>query len=53
MTDYDPGRSPQPPIDGESTWLQKELSEAHKTIRSLLRQLSKGTDTPRRNSPRL
>jgi hypothetical protein len=39
--DYDHGRSSPPPIDGELTWLQQELSEAHKTIRSLLRQLSK------------
>jgi hypothetical protein len=41
MMDYDPGRSQQPTIDGELAWLQQELSEAHKTIRSLLRQLSK------------
>jgi hypothetical protein len=41
MSEYDPARSPQPPFDGESAWLQKELNEAHKTIRSLLRQLSK------------
>jgi len=41
MMDYDPGRSSPPPIDGELDWLQQELSEAHKTIRSLLRQLSK------------
>jgi hypothetical protein len=27
--------------DAEAAWLQQELSEAHKTIRSLLRQLSK------------
>src|SRR6185295_19444372 len=31
----------RPPVEGELSWLQKELDEAHKTIRSLLRQLSK------------
>ncbi len=41
MTDYDSGRSQPPLVDGELTWIQQELSEAHKTIRSLLRQLSK------------
>jgi len=41
MMDYDSSRSQQPAIDGELAWLQQELSEAHKTIRSLLRQLSK------------
>jgi post-segregation antitoxin (ccd killing protein) len=41
MIDYDPDRRAQPQSDGELAWLQKELDEAHKTIRSLLRQLSK------------
>jgi hypothetical protein len=41
MTDHDSDRPPQPPNDGELAWLQKELDEAHRTIRSLLRQLSK------------
>lgn len=40
MPKYD---SPAPPIglEGDASWLQQELHEAHKTIRSLLRQLSK------------
>ena len=33
--------SSQPSSEADSAWLQKELDEAHKTIRSLLRQLSK------------
>jgi hypothetical protein len=41
MIDYDPERPAQTPGDSELAWLQKELSEAHKTIRSLLRQISK------------
>ena len=41
MTNLDPDRPSQPPNDGELAWLQKELEEAHRTIRSLLRQLSK------------
>src|SRR5262245_5346995 len=40
MTNLDPDR-PQTSSDGELAWLQKELDEAHRTIRSLLRQLSK------------
>jgi hypothetical protein len=40
MTNLDPDR-PHTPGDGELAWLQKELDEAHRTIRSLLRQLSK------------
>jgi hypothetical protein len=41
MANLDPDRPPQPPGDGDLAWLQKELEEAHRTIRSLLRQLSK------------
>jgi hypothetical protein len=41
MADLDPDRPPQPLSDGDLAWLQKELEEAHRTIRSLLRQLSK------------
>src|SRR5690242_15683735 len=41
MIDYDPERPAQTPGDSELARLQKELSEAHKTIRSLLRQISK------------
>jgi hypothetical protein len=41
MIDPDADRPPQSPSDGELAWLQKELDEAHRTIRSLLRQLSK------------
>jgi hypothetical protein len=41
MIDQDPERPSQSPIEGELSWLQRELAEAHKTIRSLLRQLSK------------
>jgi CubicO group peptidase (beta-lactamase class C family) len=40
MKDVDP-TSTQLSTDADSAWLQKELDEAHKTIRSLLRQLSK------------
>ena len=28
-------------LEGDSTWVQRELDEAHKTIRSLLRQIDK------------
>jgi chromosome segregation ATPase len=31
----------QTPPEGDTAWLQKELEEAHKTIHTLLRQLSK------------
>ena len=41
MANLDPERPPQLPGDGDVAWLQKELEEAHRTIRSLLRQLSK------------
>jgi post-segregation antitoxin (ccd killing protein) len=41
MTNPDSDRPPQPPGDTELAWLQRELDEAHRTIRSLLRQLSK------------
>jgi hypothetical protein len=41
MTNPDSDQSQQPPADSEVAWLQKELEEAHRTIRSLLRQLSK------------
>jgi post-segregation antitoxin (ccd killing protein) len=41
MIDHDPERASLAPGDGELAWLQRELAEAHKTIRSLLRQLSK------------
>ena len=40
MMEFDSTRS-TPSTEGDSTWLQKELDEAHKTIRTLLRQLSK------------
>jgi hypothetical protein len=41
MTNSDTNRPLQPPTDSDLAWLQKELDEAHRTIRSLLRQLSK------------
>src|SRR4051812_33625562 len=41
MSEQDLARPQRPPVEGELAWLQKELDEAHKTIRSLLRQLSK------------
>lgn len=41
MSEQDLARPQRPPVEGELSWLQKELDEAHKTIRSLLRQLSK------------
>jgi hypothetical protein len=41
MPNLDSDRPPQPLSDGDLAWLQKELEEAHRTIRSLLRQLSK------------
>jgi hypothetical protein len=37
--DYIP--HPGSPFEGEASWAQRELDEAHKTIRSLLRQLDK------------
>ena len=37
----EPDLQPAPPVDPDVAWLQHELSEAHKTIRTLLRQLSK------------
>jgi hypothetical protein len=39
MIEADPERPTSPEAD--TAWLQNELQEAHKTIRSLLRQLSK------------
>jgi hypothetical protein len=39
MTEQDPARPPA--LESDLVWLQKELQEAHKTIRSLLRQLRK------------
>jgi hypothetical protein len=39
MIDSNPNS--QPASESDSSWLQNELNEAHKTIRSLLRQLSK------------
>jgi len=33
--------APASPYGGEAAWAQRELEEAHKTIRSLLRQLDK------------
>jgi hypothetical protein len=39
MTEAEPERPTSPEAD--AGWLQNELTEAHKTIRSLLRQLSK------------
>jgi len=41
MANLDPDPPPQPLSDSDLAWLQKELEEAHRTIRSLLRQLSK------------
>src|SRR5919109_1626751 len=41
MMEQDPVRPPFAPIEGDPAWLQNELNEAHKTIRSLLRQISK------------
>jgi len=37
------GRAPRhaPFLEGDTTWVQHELDEAHKTIRSLLRQIDK------------
>ena len=32
---------PVPSVEGDSSWAQRELDEAHRTIRSLLRQLDK------------
>src|SRR5215211_6981373 len=39
MSEPNPERTS--PYDPDVAWLQRELSEAHKTIRTLLRQLSK------------
>jgi len=41
MTEQDPTHPFSSPSEGDVVWLQKELQEAHKTIRGLLRQLSK------------
>ena len=41
MLDQEPDRPILTPGDNEVAWLQRELAEAHKTIRSLLRQISK------------
>ena len=41
MTERDTARLSSSPIEGDPVWLQNELNEAHKTIRGLLRQLSK------------
>src|SRR5215470_20017263 len=32
---------PAPFLEGDTAWVQRELDEAHKTIRSLLRQIDK------------
>ena len=40
MTEMDPNPY-STPSEQDAAWLQKELEEAHKTVRSLLRQLSK------------
>ena len=40
LPDIDPDRS-TPPSEADVAWLQNELNEARKTIRSLRRQLSK------------
>lgn len=41
MTEHDPPGVFGQPSDNEAGWLQKELQEAHKTVRTLLRQISK------------
>jgi hypothetical protein len=41
MLDQESDRPLHAPGDNELAWLQRELAEAHKTIRSLLRQISK------------
>jgi hypothetical protein len=41
MTEQDPAHQPSAPHEGDLVWLQNQLNEAQKTIRTLLRQLSK------------
>ena len=41
MTEQDRAHQPSSPYEGDPVWLQSELNEAHKTIRTLLRQISK------------
>lgn len=41
MMEQDPIRPPAALAEGDLAWLQNELNEAHKTIRTLLRQISK------------
>jgi len=41
MTDQDLAHPTSSPYEGDASWLQNELAEAHKTIRTLLRQVSK------------
>lgn len=41
MTEHDPAYPPSASYENDPIWLQNQLGEAQKTIRSLLRQLSK------------
>lgn len=41
IMEQDPTRPSPAPTESEFAWLQNELHEAHKTIRNLLRQISK------------